>query len=195
MKLYAARHGETTWNVEGRILGSTPGELTDKGKAQAEELAKHIQQLNPSLLIASDLARVQQTIAPARTLCPQLSIELTERLRERNFGDLEGKLFKEVDWDGFWALPTEETQYGAESLGDFTRRIARFIVSLESRADTDNILVVSHIGVMNRLNYLQNPDTFAFVKYPNADVVEFDLDAMVANSQALLTGKITTPVA
>lgn len=190
MKLYVARHGETTWNLEGRLMGNVPGDLTAKGIAQAEELALHIQTLNPDLLITSDLQRALQTTEIITQHCPGLPVKTTAALRERNFGDMEGKPIAEVDQSGFWEMPADATDYNAESLEAFTRRIATFTTELCEAHKEETVLLVTHIGVMNRLNYLQDPENFAFTKYTNADAVEFDLEVILKNSHALLSGTL-----
>lgn len=42
MKIFFVRHGETSWNVEGRLQGQIDEiQLTKKGIDQAEEIAKN----------------------------------------------------------------------------------------------------------------------------------------------------------
>lgn len=41
-KLYFTRHGQTIWNVEGKVCGATDIELTELGHEQAKELGEHI---------------------------------------------------------------------------------------------------------------------------------------------------------
>lgn len=189
MKIYVARHGETTWNVRKRILGNTPGELTEKGKAQAKELANHLAGVNLTRIYSSDLHRAAETSQIVCVACPQVELIFSPELRERNFGELEGKLMAEVDWDGFWSLPSSESRYGAESLDAFTARIARFITTLNDGAQGQVIGIICHIGVMNRLNYLTDPENFHFINYPNADATEFDLDLLTRNCLRFLDTK------
>jgi len=89
MKLYVARHGETMFNIENRVLDSTPGELTDKGVDQAKELAKHVQTLGLDRAYSSDLARTVATVKNTAELLPKLEIVYTKELRGRDFGLLE----------------------------------------------------------------------------------------------------------
>ncbi|MDB5185792.1 MAG: fructose-2,6-bisphosphatase [Candidatus Saccharibacteria bacterium] len=185
MKLYAARHGQTTWNIEGRILGSTPGELTEKGINQAGELALHVRSLDPDITYASDLLRVAETAERVQQGSPDLEIVFTDQLRERNFGELEGRLFAsmETKWGKIWDTTcSARSFYGAESLDAFTLRIARFVSGLHGDM---TVLLLCHIGVMNRLNYLTDPDTFEFISYPNASIIEFDYERILHNSQKL----------
>ena len=44
-KLYFTRHGQTIWNVEGKVCGATDIELTELGHEQAKELGEHIKQI------------------------------------------------------------------------------------------------------------------------------------------------------
>lgn len=188
MKLYIARHGETTENKEKRILGSTPGALTPEGQAQGHALATNISKLGIDLVLASDLQRVKDT---CESFDENLIIGFTPRLHERSFGQWEGSLRKEVNWQGLWESPEEpqlSTEIGAEPLEEFTRRIARFAISLaDAFGDTEkSILLVSHIGVMNRFNFLSNPNAFAYIEYPNAEATEFNLEVIDQNSREFL---------
>ena len=45
-KIYVTRHGESQWNVEGKVQGVTDTPLTARGIEQAHELAKKIKESN-----------------------------------------------------------------------------------------------------------------------------------------------------
>lgn len=183
--IYAARHGQTKDNLEKRILGSRPGSLTEEGIRQAGLLAKNIKDLRIGKIFSSDLARSVETARILLEFYPDLPIEYNGKLRERYFGSLEGKLITDIDWEGFWNLPMKEKRYGAESLQEFTKRIAGFVASLPEKTDA-NILIISHIGVMNRLNYLSNPQEAAFTRYSHTDIVEFDGRKLHMNAEKFL---------
>jgi probable phosphoglycerate mutase len=60
--LLLVRHGESTWNVEGRLPGQLPGiDLTEEGRAQAQRLASALRMLPLSSIISSPLARAIET--------------------------------------------------------------------------------------------------------------------------------------
>ena len=61
MKLYVTRHGETTWNVEWRVSGVTDVELTDRGREQANGLARVLKNEKIDLIIVSPLKRARHT--------------------------------------------------------------------------------------------------------------------------------------
>ncbi len=80
--LLLIRHGESTWNVEGRLPGQLPGiELTGEGRAQAQRLANALRILSLSSIISSPLERAVQTaeyLAQERALTIQLEPDLMD---------------------------------------------------------------------------------------------------------------------
>ncbi len=59
--ILAMRHGETAWNVEGRIQGHLDVPLNELGQWQAERLAQALRQESLDVVYASDLRRAMQT--------------------------------------------------------------------------------------------------------------------------------------
>lgn len=89
------RHGQTDWNVEGRMQGHTDIPLNTTGIAQAHSAAQRLQNLTFTRIIASPLARARRTaeiIAASRNL----PVEFDDLLKERTFGSYEGKLSAEI---------------------------------------------------------------------------------------------------
>ncbi len=68
------RHAETTANAERLLDTAPPGtDLSDRGRIQAEELVKALEDVPLDAIYVSDLVRTQQTAAPlaaARGLAP-----------------------------------------------------------------------------------------------------------------------------
>ena len=60
-QLWLVRHGETEWNVVGRVQGHTKTELNEKGRLQAGELGRRLRGKNFAAVYASDLPRAYQT--------------------------------------------------------------------------------------------------------------------------------------
>lgn len=61
--IYVARHGQTQYNVDGKICGHADIELTEVGYAQAEELAQLVSDLEQPItkIYVSPLRRAQET--------------------------------------------------------------------------------------------------------------------------------------
>jgi 2,3-bisphosphoglycerate-dependent phosphoglycerate mutase len=87
--LLVIRHGETVWNREKRLQGHGDSPLTDTGLRQVRALGKRMQAIHFDELIASDLERTQETASIISEYTGH-SIQSDYRLRERNYGILEG---------------------------------------------------------------------------------------------------------
>jgi probable phosphoglycerate mutase len=157
-RLWLIRHGQTDWNAAGRIQGQTPTELNAAGRWEASELAEILVQARRSFAAcySSDLPRAAQT---AKILAGRLGItvNLVSALRERNFGPLEGAMPDQIraaraaaglahsgdlaDWTG---MP------GVESNEDLWKRTAAALRDIGLRHAGQDVLVVTHGGVMAR---------------------------------------------
>jgi len=89
------RHGETSWNAQERIQGQHDVPLSMDGVQQARCLQARFQSLHVSYAYSSDLKRSLETarIALEGT---ELPIPTRIQLRERGFGEWEGKLWTEI---------------------------------------------------------------------------------------------------
>jgi probable phosphoglycerate mutase len=84
------RHGETTWNRDGRLQGWAPTPLTDRGHDQARALAAAVDaEYDVDRIVASDLRRARQT---ATYLGDSVGCEprYESAWRERDFGQYQG---------------------------------------------------------------------------------------------------------
>jgi broad specificity phosphatase PhoE len=85
--LTLVRHGETDWNRDRRIQGSTDIPLNDTGRAQARTAAGT---LSGEIIVSSDLSRARET---AQIIAAQLGLpepRAYRELRERSYGEAEG---------------------------------------------------------------------------------------------------------
>ena len=89
--IYITRHGESQWNVEGKVQGITDTPLTERGIQQAHELAKKIKESGIKIdeILHSPLSRAADT---AKIIAEEngLPLSLEPRLIEQNFGEFEG---------------------------------------------------------------------------------------------------------
>ncbi|MEM8665125.1 MAG: histidine phosphatase family protein, partial [Pseudomonadota bacterium] len=97
VRLIHIRHGETDWNVEGRLQGQLDIPLNDTGRGQArrngDALAAYLaaERLQDPDFIASPLSRSVETMAIVRdALGEDAPFRTDERLREISFGDWSG---------------------------------------------------------------------------------------------------------
>jgi 2,3-bisphosphoglycerate-dependent phosphoglycerate mutase len=147
--LYIARHGETEWNLAGKLQGHRDSPLTVKGHQQAATLASALSNRQISRVYSSDLGRAVQT---ARAVVEHLGVELIrdERLRERNFGDLEGQPRSELDR---FRRDPDYVISGGES---FRQAYERSVACLEELAGQNRysaFAVICHGGIVHGTFY------------------------------------------
>ncbi len=101
--LYLLRHGETEFNVAGRLQGQRDSPLTARGRAQARAhgalLKTLIAEPGAWRVVASPLGRTMDTarLACAELGLPEAAIETDSRLMEIAFGDWEGLTWAEAE--------------------------------------------------------------------------------------------------
>ena len=155
-RIIAIRHGETAWNVGGRVQGHLDIGLNDKGRWQAQQAAQALAGEPIHALYASDLWRTYDT-ALSIASATGLTIQTDEGLRERCFGVFEGKTFAEVEaqWPDqafSWRkrVPDFAPERG-ESLLTFRERVLQAVSALAAKNMGEQIVLVSHGGVMDVL--------------------------------------------
>ena len=154
-KIYFIRHGETDWNLEGRLQGQKDIPLNDVGRVQAEEAARKLQALVPRFedlaYVASPMTRTRETMEILRTtlgLHPEV-YRLDDRLVELTFGVWEGMTWKEVrKAEPALAALREQDKWhyappgGGESYAMLVDRIRPILDDL-----TRDTVIVAHGGV------------------------------------------------
>ena len=150
---YIVRHGETEWNVSGNIQGSSDSLLTTKGVLQAENVGKKFEDIKFDLVISSDLLRAKRT-AEIITKEINLEVQTTKLLRERHFGEFEGKHYTELRaFDEYFEALSDEmkhrhTSHGVESDENLTTRFITFFREVAITHPGKKVLVVAHGGIM-----------------------------------------------
>jgi len=92
LELWLVRHGETTYSESRLLAGWTDCPLTERGREQAKALSPVLGENRFHAVWSSDLARAVTT---ARLAWGEPKIDA--RLRELNFGPLEGRSYDDVD--------------------------------------------------------------------------------------------------
>ena len=155
-RIIAIRHGETSWNVDTRIQGQLDIPLSANGRWQAERLAEALRDEPIQAIYASDLTRAWET---AQYVSRSTGVPLTQEmgLRERGFGDFEGKTFAEIEQ----LLPEQSLRWrkrdpefspaGGESLVALRTRVIEAAQRLAALHPGEQIALVGHGGVMDVL--------------------------------------------
>jgi probable phosphoglycerate mutase len=173
-RILAIRHGETAWNVDTRLQGHLDIPLNDVGLRQAQHLAQALVKRDDiDAIYASDLSRAHAT---AQAIAQQLGQSVTTHvgLRERHFGQFQGRTFAEIEaelpehaWHWRKRTPDWTPPEGGESLIALRERIVSTVDELAARHPGQQIVMVAHGGVLDilyraatRLD-LQAPRTWA----------------------------------
>ena len=160
--IYYMRHGETDWNVEGRLQGQQEVALNARGRAQGAHCGEILRELfaregrDPAALdyVSSPLGRARQTMELAR---PALGLEpdgyrIEPRLVEICFGQWEGFTIAELrgrDPQGVAAREYDKWHFvapGGESYEMVAARMREWHASLQR--DT---VVTAHGGTARGL--------------------------------------------
>jgi broad specificity phosphatase PhoE len=150
-RLWLVRHGATDWSDAGRLTGWTDIPLNDVGRRQAQLLRRRLRTIEFDGVWSSDLSRAIETarlaIGGARS---------DERLREVDFGELEGRT-----WDQ--CSPEEQAELvafdrfvarGGESVSEPRSRVLAFTDTLSDGSH----LVFAHGGGIRVLLRLAGRD-------------------------------------
>jgi probable phosphoglycerate mutase len=155
-RVLAIRHGETAWNVDGRIQGQLDVPLNETGRWQVHRLALAVAEEDIAAVYSSDLLRALET-AQAVARGSGDPVVTDTGLRERGFGTFEGMSYAEINerWPDMgerWRRrdPTFGAP-GGETLNEFYARSIATASRLAALHPGQTIALVSHGGVMDCL--------------------------------------------
>lgn len=153
-RLWALRHGESRANREGVIV-SRPGteaffwaKLTELGREQAAAGARANPLAADALVITSDFARARETAEIAAEIWGTGAPRVDTRLRERDFGSLEGG--SSALYDGVWAADTHGSPLppGVETPAEVALRTRSLVEELLRAHAPSDIVLVAHGDVL-----------------------------------------------
>jgi broad specificity phosphatase PhoE len=153
---YFVRHGETDWNLAGRIQGATDIPLNNTGRAQARSTGEKMQGRKWDAIVTSPLSRARETAEIISALLGLGEPRAVEGVVERNYGEAEGMSGAEVEasYPGKMHVP------GRESREEVQHRVLEAIHQLAADYRGKNVIVVCHGGVIRSV--LNSTDGSAF---------------------------------
>lgn len=179
MKLHLIRHGQTDANIGDFAQGNVNNPINATGEAQARELAKHLHGRTFDAYYVSPMRRAQQTAEIATE--GRADFKVDDRLRERNFGELEEKPISPELRDRLFDLKLNTNEYGVEPIRDVFARTKSFLDELPTaHSPDDEILIVAH-GISlralhhNILGYDENTDLRSG-RFENAELRSYEID-------------------
>ena len=174
--IFLMRHGA---DPADRYGGWSTYGLTEEGREQVHRAKLSLRNKGITRIYSSDLVRAKET---AEIVAQELGMEIAflQQFRESNNGKLAGmpkteaaEKYPGVYWN---ALGWTETWPGGESPEQFFHRIEKAWAEFKAQVGEDNVLLVSHGGVMNIILCLEkgikysNKETHFTIK--DAEIVE-----------------------
>ena len=183
MKIYIIRHGQTDWNVQRKIQGTSDIELNSTGIKQSEEARKIVKELELDFIICSPLKRARKT-AEILNKDKNLEIIYDESFSERNFGNYEGFVIKKDSEDiynsqALFDLNLDLDINNVEPISKVLERVTKRLDEIKDKYNEKNILIVTHGGVSRAINAYFNgiPEDGIIVSanLDNCEIREFDV--------------------
>lgn len=171
MVLYVLRHGVTQWNRLGKVQGCAEIPLAQEGIDLAKRTGEALKDVHFDLCFTSPLSRARDT---ARYVLGGRDVPMItdERIRELDFGELEGCICKDSQgnvtspqMDAFFHDPLHFLRpKNGENIQDILARTRDFWVEKTTDpALADKTILVSSHGCATRAllqNVYQDPDNF-----------------------------------
>jgi probable phosphoglycerate mutase len=159
-RVLVVRHGETDWNLHGRMQGWAPVPLNATGRDQADRVGRFLaRECDVDRLVASDLQRTRET-ADRIAEHADVSAEHDPAWRERHLGVYQGLPHDDVV-ERFPEFAIGETGFDAadrvpesgESLLDVRERVVGAWEALldDGPAEWETALIVTHGGPIHLL--------------------------------------------
>jgi len=200
------RHGETDWNRIKRIQGHIDIPLAESGVAQAQQLGARLAQDVQSgarldAIWSSDLLRAQQTAQPIAEALG-LPIQLTEGLRERNYGAFQGHDSDEISErfpDEYAHWQTRDPGFAppeGESQREFYHRVLHALEPILAKHPGGRIACVAHGGVLDCVYRFANglaldaPRAWPLLN-TSVNFVDFERDDYVTQARVVAWGDVT----
>lgn len=144
-RLLLLRHGESTWNADGRWQGQADPPLSARGERQAADAAARVGPIDA--VWSSDLARARRT---AEIMAEQLGIAVRTdvRLRERHAGEWQGRTRAEIEagWPGYLGAGTRPPGYEPDEA--LLERALVALGEIVAAHRGQSVLLVVHGGVL-----------------------------------------------
>jgi len=145
-EILALRHGQSTWNDQGRWQGHADPPLSEFGESQARTAALVVGQVD--VIVASPLERAYMTAAIIAEHIGVGPVEVVEDLKERSVGKWEGLTRAEIEaeWPGW--IESDQRPEGWEWDDDLQPRVVSAFAEVVERFEGATVLLVAHGGVV-----------------------------------------------
>ena len=195
---FLARHGETQWNKSQKLQGQLDSPLTELGLIQAAKIADGLTEQSIELIACSPLGRALRTAKTCQEKLPFPIIKY-DQLKERHFGEWQGKLIKEVenhqDYQPIFFQVTANCPPNGETAIACAQRFQQALIDIANQYQQQNILIVSHGDIMRcflsfiRLNKIEDQEN----QYNNGCLIAISFDHQTEKFSFLVKTKQPHP--
>jgi broad specificity phosphatase PhoE len=151
IELVYETHSTTTHNEEGIATGWLEGRLSAEGRRQAKALGERRRNDGIAVVFTSDLRRAVET-AEIAFAGSEIPVHEDSRLRECNYGALNGRPVAEIDAEKIGRI--DKPYPGGESYGQVVGRVRSFLDDLSPRFESARVLLISHAAPRWALEHL-----------------------------------------
>ena len=140
-ELFLMRHAITWENKVHTVIGQNDPSIMDEAIKEIESIRPNI--IKFDLILSSNLQRALQT---ANLLFPKQQIVVLSQLRERHFGELQGRSRSTLTGFNLYKLNNEDDDFlltGLEPISSVIERI-NYVTNLIKRSNASRVLIVSH---------------------------------------------------
>ncbi len=183
MKFLFVRHGEIPSNVNKVYAGRSAEQLTEKGAAQANEVAGILKNRDVHAIYTSPIQRAVQT---AKVIGETIGLDFNTEysFRELEMGLWEGMAETDVanqypkEWQVWNSMPAELRLDGRETLEDLLERVLNGIRTIYMSDNDRTVVVVTHVAIIRVIllwHAKKSLNLYKTIHVPNAEVFEIDL--------------------
>jgi probable phosphomutase (TIGR03848 family) len=145
--LLLVRHGHSSANGDGILAGRLPGiHLTDRGREQAQRLARRFEGHAPARVVSSPLERCLETAAPLAEVVG-VPVQVEDDLQECAYGVWSGRKLAELAKEPLWSTvqddPTtarfpDHEVHAAESLREMSDRVVAAVRRIDAEVAAEH---------------------------------------------------------
>lgn len=184
LRVVLVRHGQTEWNAAMRNQGHIDIPLDEVGREQSRKLATSLKECTFDAIFCSDMSRTIETAKVIASATNSGNLIEDPRLRERNYGEWEGKTREEIaakeagHLEKYRSDPAFYAPTGGETGIEVYTRCSSFLWELLQKYPKGNILIVSHGGTIANLIAALiggSPATASCFRIMNASITEIEI--------------------
>jgi len=156
LRIYITRHGETEWNIAGKMQGWQNSNLTEKGILNAKKLGESLKNIEFDCLYCSPQGRAVDTAKNIRG-DKNTEIIIKDSLKEMGFGCWEGIPHTEIEAlypvqkYNFWNKPHLYEPVDGEDYGELIERVRAVFDEITADTSARNVLIVTHAAVIKAI--------------------------------------------